>query len=114
MEKQKPHILQVRMSSQQYEQFQKSFSASSDTTMAAHIRKLILREPVKVFYRDRAFDDFTAAAIRFRKDAAFVLERTEWNEAEKVRMSDQLTHMEQLHIKIHEHVRKNKKNEKRP
>lgn len=114
MQKQKAYILQTRLSTEQYEQFQRSFAISSDTTIAAYIRKLILGKPVKVLYRDQAFDEFTAAAIRFRKDVSLVLERTEWTEAEKSRLSDQLTHMEQLHIKIHEYVRQNKKNEKRP
>ena len=104
----------IQMSLQQYEQFQKSFAASSDRKMAAYARKLLLGKPVRTYYRDRAFDDFTEAAIRLNKDLRSFLESGVLNEEERKGLTETAASIKIILINIDEHVRRSKQNTKRP
>lgn len=108
------HNLRIELSAEQYEQFRKAYANTSDLSMTSYARKLLLGKPVRTFYRDRAFDEFTEAAIGFRKDVQIVLQNSGWSEAERSWIKEKIDQIYQLHIKIHDHVRKNKSNEKRP
>lgn len=112
--KKKRYRVQITLSVLQYEQFVTAFKHTPYTTMTDYARKLLLGKPVRTYYRDRAFDEFTEAAIGFRKDARLMLQRPDWSEEEKSWMKEKFEKMEQLHIKIHEHVRQNNSNQKRP
>jgi len=89
---------------EEYEKLQEKLARSSDPSMASYIKKLILGKPVTIYYRDRAFDEFTEARIQFRKDVALILERGGFNATEKKWLDQQMSMMNQLHIKIHDHV----------
>ena len=111
-EKKTHYSLSVRMTLEQFERFRQGFAASTDTSMSHYGIKLLLGKPVRIYYRERAFVEFTEAAILFRKDASLIIQHAEWTEAEKMKLEGMFEKMYQLHIKIHEHVRQNKKNTK--
>jgi hypothetical protein len=92
------------VSQEEYEKLQQMIAQTSDRSISSYIRKLILGKPVTIYYRDRAFDEFTEARIQFRKDVTLILERGGFNATEKEWLRQQLHIMNELHIKIHEHV----------
>ncbi|MBN9384787.1 MAG: hypothetical protein J0H74_28795 [Chitinophagaceae bacterium] len=98
----------THVSPEEYAQLQKRLAESSDPSMASYARKLLLGRPVTIFYRDRAFDDFTEARIQFRKDVELILEKGGLSETEKDWLHRQMTIMHELHVKIDLYVRNSK------
>lgn len=94
--------------------FVEIFAKSSCSSMSDLARNLLLGKPVRVYYRDRAFDEFIDVVLGLRRDLNLLLQRTDWNESEKIRLQDMIQAMHEIHIKVYDYVRSNKQNEKRP
>lgn len=103
----------IYLNKEEKDKFLEIFGKSGESSLSDLARKLLLGQPVRIYYRDRAFDDFIEAAIDFRKDASLILQRPDWDEEEKTCMKTLVQEMHDFHVKIYDYVRNSKQNKKR-
>jgi hypothetical protein len=107
-------MLQVLFTEEENNKFERFLQNSAYRMRTELARRLLLGKPVRVYYRDRAFDQFIEEVIDLRKQLALVMQRQGWSESEKAKMQEIFKELYELHIKLFEYVRKNKQNEKCP
>jgi len=101
------HVL-INLRPKEYERAMADYKNSTCRSMSEFMRTLLLRGPVTVYYRDKAYDDFTEAAIQFRNRLDILLTDGSFAGAEKEWLIREIKTANQLLAKIYDHVRQNK------
>ena len=60
----RPRRLNIRLSQEEYEKIQKLSSNTTCRSVSEYSRKVLLDKPVKVYYRNKSFDEFEERMIR--------------------------------------------------
>src|SRR5258708_393107 len=90
----------ICMSPKQYEKIWLAYEKSCESSMSNYARKILFGQPVKVFYRDRGFDDFIEAVILLRKDLTTILEEKLVSDGTEVALKKALAELILLVTKI--------------
>jgi len=106
--------LYIHVNADELAEFEKAFAASSSPSRAVYARKLLFGKAIRIYYRDRAFDAFTEAAVQFNKDIKLLLAESGVNEEAGARLVLLAEEIKAILIKIDDHVRKTRKNRQPP
>src|ERR1700759_2933235 len=96
----RPVKVTVALTSQELEILMKAFNATGYRSRSAYVRKLLLKKPAKVNYRNRSLDDFIEIAVKLRKELKLLLEKEAFSEMEKNTLSNIMASIEVNLIQI--------------
>jgi hypothetical protein len=102
--------LGVYMSAAQSERLWRAYERSGEKSMSEYVRKILFRQPVMVFWRDKGYDEFIETAIRLKKELAGVLSQKIISEATEQELLNKMTALLSIVINIEAYVRENQKN----
>jgi len=108
------YLVQAYLSANEFSEFEKAFATSSSPSRASYARKLLLGQPVRTYYRDRAFDAFIEASVQFNKDLKSLLSAGWGNTEESASLLTLAQEIKLLLIKIDDYVRENRSNMQPP
>ena len=106
--------MHVHMTDEQYAAFRKAYENTSDSSLGAYARKLLLGKPVRMYYRDVSFDAFTEAGVQLNKDLERLCGMPGMREEVLAQVLETAGAIRTLLIQIDENVRENKSNKRRP
>lgn len=95
--------INVRFNPKDLEKVKLLYAASSERSLAAFVRKRLLNKPVKVFYRDRAYDEFLEKAIQLKRNLSAIAVNAD--AADQALLEQEINVIKALLIQIEEHVR---------
>jgi hypothetical protein len=87
-------------------------SRTTCRSMSEYARKSMLGKPIKVFYRNKSFDEFVEIAILLKKRLDAILIAGLYAGAEKEALAADIKVIKEYMIKIYDHERKNKAQQK--
>src|SRR4051812_4400110 len=88
----------VHFSAKDHEKFMSLYKAAPEESITGYIRKRLFNEPVKIFYRDRAYDEFIEKATQL-KDRLLSL-ALKADEAHQAWLREEMQTIKELLIKI--------------
>ncbi len=100
----------VHLTTKDQERFRTLFQSSGEESVSGYIKKRLFGEPIKMFYRDRAYDEFIETAIRLKRALSSLADRLD--DAHQSWLREEIQAIKELLMKIEEHVRKSKKRKK--
>jgi hypothetical protein len=92
----------------EHEKVMAAYKNSTCRSIAEYVRTVLLKRPITMFYRDKAYDEFTEAAIQFRHRLDALLDSGILPDVEKERVIQEMKTANELLAKIYDHVRQNK------
>src|SRR5882672_3520049 len=75
--------LLIYLNQSEKERVQQASNNTIYRSISEYGRKMILGEPVTVYYRNQSYDHFTEAYIEFKKDLDLILEKGVFSEMDK-------------------------------
>lgn len=71
-QKHKHRVISVNLNGLEYENVMQRFSMSGCYTISEYCRKMLLSEPIVLYYRNKSFDEFVQEAILLRNEIQFI------------------------------------------
>lgn len=106
-----PHkFTTVYLNAKDQERFRALFQSSGEESVSGYIKKRLFDEPIKMVYRDRAYDEFIETAIRLKRALSSLAVKPD--DTHQSWLRGEIQAIKELLMKIEEHVRKSKKRKK--
>jgi len=103
-------FMSVFLNAKDLERFRALFQSSGEESVSGYVKKRLFDEPIKMYYRDRAYDEFIETAIRLKRALSSHGGRSD--DTDQAWLQEEIQAIKELLIKIEAHVRKSKKRKK--
>jgi hypothetical protein len=94
------HSVRVNLQAQEYEAFIGGFKSTLYKKKSHYARKLLLRQPVTMVYRNRSLDDLIEMGVGLRKDLRLLLSREVLSAAEKEELNKKVISIQERLIQL--------------
>jgi hypothetical protein len=98
-EKDQFKLLTIRLKVKEYERLKERFANTTCRSLNRYARNVLSNAPVKVFFRNKSFDEFVEEAILLRKEMQLIREHLPFTKDSENRLVE-------LHLEIKESINK--------
>jgi hypothetical protein len=102
-------VINISLSVEEWEKFNKALAETQYRSKREYARRLILAEPVTIYYRNKSFDEFSNAYIGLKNQMNILLAKDCLSEDEKMWFAAEIWSIKEKVNSIYEDVRKNNK-----
>lgn len=96
----------------EFETIIERLSGTTCRSLSEYARKSMLGKPIRVYYRNKSFDEFIESAILLKKRLDAILIRGVYTGAEREELTQYIKAIKEILVNIYENERQNKTKQK--